>query len=73
MRLAPPALLETVAEYVLAHMVGTPFKVDTESENSVNAAELNGYSNAESHTFKVIVAIVFVVIVEVAHGLTTVS
>ena len=37
-RLLPPAFVDTVAEYVLAHIVGSLFEVEIESVKSVKAA-----------------------------------
>ena len=72
MRLAQPTLVETVAEYDFAHIVGTKFKVEIESVNSENAAPEEGYKAATSPTFKTIFATMFVVITDVAQGFTTV-
>ena len=36
LKLMPPLKVETVAEYVLPHIVGTAFRVEIESENSLN-------------------------------------
>jgi hypothetical protein len=67
----PPVIVEDVAVYVFAHMVGSLLVVEIVSVNSANAVPVAGYNCYMSQTARVIVVTLATVTVVPEQGLTT--